>query len=259
MNPDTLVAVSCYAGDKFRVEQGLELYLSHECPIVLLSPADAPVSLDHPGISSRSSGVAGVEGQAHLDRWDDYFRILLTFPQKHFLICDSDAFCLSPQLPGRFYAEPEVFWSYHHPEGRPHTSPYPKVAYQSPMFISRANIEKLLSVDRRKVPAHPITPFQDWYLVALACESGVRCEHNFDGVSYMGWNGAVGQVEGMFRMGPEWRGEEMMVADVRQGVIFVHSVRHAPVIRRLVETRKEYLAAHPELTTDKFPATVLLN
>lgn len=245
MNPDTLVAVSCYAGDKHRVEHGLSTWLSHERPVVLLSPADATVSVDHPRVTSRSWGKRGVEGQDHLDRWDAYFRMLLEFPQNKFLICDSDSFCLSPKLPDRFYEQPDAFWSYHHPEGRPHASPYPKVAYQSPMFISRSNLEKLMQVDRAKVPAHPITPFQDWYLVALACESGVLCKHNFDGASYMGWNGAVGQVEGAFQMGPEWRGEDRMIADVFRGIVLVHSVRHAPVLQHLLWARQQYVMTHP--------------
>jgi hypothetical protein len=257
MNPDTLVAVSCYAGDKNRVLQGLDVWLAHECPVVLLSPADAPVWVDHPRVVRRSAGHRGVQGQAHLDRWDEYFRMLLEFPQNNFLICDSDSFCLSPKLPDRFYQGPDTFWSFHHPEGRPHTSPYPKVAYQSPMFISRANLEKLMSVDRAKVPAHPITPFQDWYLVALACESGVLCKHNEDGASYMGWNGAVGQIEGEFRMGPEWRGEDRMVSDVLAGTIFVHSVRHAMVLARLLQARRDYVARH-QLTPEESPATISL-
>lgn len=244
MNNDTLVAVSCYAGDKYRVENGLELYLHHQRPVVLLSPADAPVALDHPFIASRSAGIRGVEGPDHLARWDEYFRMLLAFPYNFFFICDSDAFCLSPKLPDRFYENPDVFWSYHHPDHRPRPEsyPYPRLAYQSPMFLSRASLEKMMRVDRAKVPCNSLTPYQDWYLVALAHEAGIKCAHNFDGVSYMGWNGDDKHtVVDTFAMGPEWRGEDMMVADVMKGVIFIHSVRHPRVIQRLVQARQDYL------------------
>ena len=241
MNPDTLVAISCYSGDTFRIENALSVGLltHHECPIVLLSPADAPGVI--PPFLSRSCGVRGTQGQESLDRWDGYFRMLLEFPQNNFLIIDSDSYCLTPELPKRFYDQPGVFWSYHCPEGRPHASPYPKVAFQSPMFLNREIIEKLLSVDRSKVRAHPITPFQDWYLVALACESGVEYKHNPDAISYMGWNGGPEFPTDNFDLDASYLGGDRMVADVLSGKILIHSVRHKYWLERMIEAHQEYL------------------
>lgn len=269
MNPDTLVAVSCYSGDISRVENALSvgLYLHHECPVVLLSPADAPVEIRHPQVVCQSAGVRGVEGQSSLDRWDLYFRKLLEFPQKNFLICDSDSFCLSPELPARFYKHPEVFWSYHHLDERLHASEYQKVAFQSPMFFNRETLEKMMEVDRAKVPCHPITPYQDWYLVALACEAGITCRHNQDAVSYMGWNGGgENSVVGGIHTGPEWRGADQMVFDVLHGKILIHSVRHLDVLKRVVEARQGYVwrirearAAHSNWRKDTGKTAKLLD
>lgn len=242
MNPDTLVAVSCYSGDTFRITNALEhgLLTQHECPIVLLSPADAP-GIVQPFLS-RSCGVRGTQGQDSLDRWDGYFRMLLEFPQNHFVIFDSDSYCLTPEFPKRWYDDPNIFWSFHHPEGRPHASPYPKVAFQSPLFINRANLERMLAVDRRKVRAHPITPFQDWYLVALACEAGITCQHNFDGVSFPGWNGGGENSNvGGFVSDSSYRGGDRMVEEVWDGKILLHSVRHKDMLQRVIDARRARL------------------
>ena len=246
MNPDTLVAVSCYAGDTFRIENALEhgLITHHECPIVLLSPADAPGVIQP--FLSRSCGVRGTQGQESLDRWDGYFRMLLEFPQEHFVILDSDSYCLTPEFPRRWYQEPDVFWSFHHPENRPHKSPYPKFAYQSPIFLNRRTLEKLLSVDRALVPCHPITPYQDWYLVALACEAGVTCKHNFDGVSFPGWNGGGENSNvGGFVSDKSYRGGDRMVDEVLDGKILVHSVRHKDMLQRVMDARRAYVRYNP--------------
>ncbi len=247
MNPDTLVAISCYSGDTFRIENALALGLltHHECPIVLLSPAALP-GVIQPYLC-RNVGPTGVWGQPSLDRWDLYFKELLKFPQNYFLICDSDSYCLSPELPRRFYKEPDVFWSFHHPDPRPHPSPYPKIAFQSPLFLSRSSIEKLLSVDRAKVPCHPITPFQDWYLVALTCECGnLEYRHNPDAVSFPGWNGGgANRVVDGFVSDENYRGADRMVDEVLSGKILVHSVRHREVLQRVVDARRAYVRFNP--------------
>ena len=242
MNEDTLVAICCYSGDQARVETALDLYLHHDCPVLTLSPADAPANILHPRVTNRSAGRNCYDGQACLDRYDAYLRIMLSFPQKYFLFNDSDSFCLTPELPRRFYDEPDVFWSFIHPECRPHTSPYPKVAFQPPIFLSRTSIEKLLSVDRAGVPCHPITPYPDWFWVALSCECGLGYRHNPDAVSFPGWNGGGANTNvGGFVSDENYRGGDRMVAEVLAGKTFLHAVRHPDVVRRVVEARREYL------------------
>lgn len=242
MNTDTLVAISCYSGDQGRVESALDLYLHHQCPVITLSPTDAPANIQHARVGNRQAGKNCYDGQQCLDRYDAYLRILLEYPQNYFLFNDSDSFCLSPELPRRLYQE-DVFWSFIHPEGRPHASPYPKVAFQPPLFLSRGAIERLLSVDRSKVPCHPVTPYPDWYWVALACECGLAYKTHPDGVSFPGWNGGgANSVVGGFHSDANYRGADQMVREVLSGKIFIHAVRHADVVQRLRVARQDYLA-----------------
>ena len=44
MNDNTLVAVSAYAGDLNQVQNNMPLYRHHQCPVVILSPSDAPIT-----------------------------------------------------------------------------------------------------------------------------------------------------------------------------------------------------------------------
>jgi hypothetical protein len=84
-NPDTLIAVSAYAGDKHQVENNMELYLHHGCPVVIFSPADSPIkSVTARGVHCQWHGRAGWIGKHTLERHILYLRALLTFPQKYF-------------------------------------------------------------------------------------------------------------------------------------------------------------------------------
>lgn len=196
----------------------------------------------HPRVTNISAGTNCYDGQANFDKHDEYFRILLKQPYEHFFVVETDSFCLSPELPKRFYQEPDVFWTYVHTEERPHKSPYPKIAFQAPWFYSRKTIERLLSVDRSKLQYHPATPYGDWFFMALCCESGVQFRHNLDGVSFMGWNAdGNDEVPERARVPSYWRGEDFMEEDVLHGTILIHSVRHLRVINRLKEARRQYL------------------
>jgi hypothetical protein len=242
MNPDTLVAVSCYSGDQQRVANALDLYLHHECPVVTLSPDDAPAKILHPRVENWHGGKNSYDGQKCLDKYDEYLGLMLKSPYKHFLFHDSDSLCLTPELPRCFYEEPDVFWSFNHPEGRPHESPYPKIAFQPPMFFSRAVIERLWSVDRTKVPCHPITPYPDWFFVALACEAGVLYKQTPNSVSFPGWNGggANANVAG-FVSDASYRGGDRMFDEVLNGATFLHAVRHPDVLQRVRDARRAFL------------------
>lgn len=241
MNDDTLVSVHCYQGDAELVREFMPQYLHHECPVVVLSPADSPVEID--GIDCRSAGKRGYFGQDSLDRQREHLKLLLTYPQHYFLLNDADSFCLSPELPAYLYKHENVLWSNEVPEGRPHASPYPKLGVHPPYFLTRKTIEKMLTVN---VPAHPITPFIDWYMLALACESGVGHAAFPDGRSFPAWrHGAIAETK---ELGHDFHHEEttsgvdgarLMASQVRSsGVIFVHSVKHAHVRDELVAAYK---------------------
>lgn len=174
VNPNTLVAVCCYQGDAHRVEHAFNLYTHHGCPVVVLSPENSPVTYASPGVESQYAGQVGYIGADTLTRQYEYLKILLTYPHEFFLINDSDSFCVSAEIPRKLYYESEdTLWSNMVVEPRPHASPYPKFAAQPPYFLARRSIEKILAVAGR-VFCHPITPYVDWWMLAVACEAGLK-------------------------------------------------------------------------------------
>ena len=236
-NAKTLVAVHCYAGDLDQVRNGLHVHQAHGCQVVIVSPTDAPVEL--PGADCIQAGLRGYTGQVTLDRQRAQLQLLLdTYPHEWMLLNDSDSFCLAPIIPEYLYRRTDVLWSNEVPERRPHPSPYPKIAFHPPYFAHRSVIEQLLTVD---VPAHPITPFIDWYMVALACEAGVRHAKFPDGKSMCAWrHGKLPKTELQdddfkhVQLDEGGRdGGAIMRQYVLRGANLVHAVKHADVLASL--------------------------
>lgn len=188
MNYRTLVAVCGYGptappskdwahdlkGDAFEIEAMLPFYEHHKCPVIILSPKDAPIKTMGPHIC-RHAGVRGYIGQVTLDRQRDYLKILLSYPSKWewFLLHDSDSVCFTPEIPGYLYEDKNIIWSNELDEPRPHLSVLPKIAMQPPYFFSREALVLMLSVSDR-IKAHPITPYVDHYMLQLACEAKLK-------------------------------------------------------------------------------------
>jgi len=172
MNEDTLVAVCCYDGDQTQVIHALRMYMHHECPVIAFSPTDSKAHINYPGVECRFVGKRAYIGQESLDRQRLHFEVLLSYPQKYFLLNDSDSFCLSAELPKALYLDAGVVWSNEVGEPRPHASPYPKIAMHPPYFFSRAALEKMYRASE-KIRAHPITPYIDWWTLAACCEAGL--------------------------------------------------------------------------------------
>jgi hypothetical protein len=172
MNDKTLVAVCCYDGDAHQVVRALPQYFHHDGPIIILSPEDSKVTI--PGIICRHAGKRAYVGADSLHRQLLYFRTLLGYNYNYFLLNDSDSFCVSAKIPERLYAEADngVVWSNEVTEPRPHLSPYPKIAMQPPYFFTRASMEKMMKVGQN-IPVHPITPYVDWFMVAMMSEAGL--------------------------------------------------------------------------------------
>jgi hypothetical protein len=170
MNPDTRIVSFCYDGDKNQVEMLLPHYLAHGCPVTIMSPDDSRAII--PGVDCRFAGRRAYIGQASIDRHRAHLKICLEYPEKYFLLNDSDSFCLSPELPARLYRDAEnTVWCGVIEESRPHASPYPKIAMHPPYFLTRETIQRLL--DASDVKAHPITPYLDWYWVALVSHAHI--------------------------------------------------------------------------------------
>lgn len=185
MNEGTLVAVCGYGptappktdwahnlnGDAFEIEALLPFYEHHKCPVIILSPEDAPIKSMGPH-HCRYAGRRGYIGQVTLDRQRDYLKILLSYPieLEWFLMHDSDSVCITPEIPRYLYEDKNTIWSNELKEPRPHLSLLPKIAMQPPYFFSRQALALMLSVSDR-IKAHPITPYVDHYMLQLTCEA----------------------------------------------------------------------------------------
>lgn len=110
-NPDTLVAVHCYKGDREQVVYTLPKYQHHGCPVLVLSPDDSRVKLA--GVRNKSAGQAGWKGLHTIERQIAHLRILADHPERYFLLHDADSVCLAEDLPRYLYdpANEHIFWS----------------------------------------------------------------------------------------------------------------------------------------------------
>jgi hypothetical protein len=223
------------------------MHLHHECPLVILSPNDAKADIRYPGVENRYAGKRAYIGQASLDRQREHLKILLEYPENHFLINDADSFCLDAKLPDYLYAEPDVVWSNQVTDGIPeHQATFPEgwphVAFQPPYFLSRKTIEAMLAV-ADQVTASPVMPFIDYYMVQLTMTAGlpwkrfekcVSCCISHDPVTKPILTPQEQSVySGGFQIGRQ---------HVQNGANFIHSVKDYKTAQILVEDHKLYLA-----------------
>ncbi len=252
MNHDTRIAVCCYEGDQHLVIHALGLYVHHDCPVVVLSPEDSKAEIRYPGVENRYGGKRAYIGQDSLDRQREHLRLLLEFPENHFLIHDSDSVCLDPRLPDYLYAEPDVVWSNQVfddiPEHQATFPPnWPHVAFQPPYFLSRKSIEAMLTV-ADKVSASPVMPFIDYYMVQLTMTAGLPWRR-LEGCCSCPIAGDPTRIisatdEATYRQGLEIGRNHART----KGAIFFHSVKDSRVAHVLLELRKQYLAEHGAVT-----------
>lgn len=258
MNPDTRVAVCCYQGDQHMVEEAMEFHKHHECPVTVLSPIDSPVVIE--GVDCAQGGGVGYIHQVSLDRQAEHLRLLLTYPENHFLINDSDSVVLTPELPAYLYEQPDTVWSNQvfddipehqatFPEGWPH------VAFQPPYFLSRKSIEAMLAVkDDPRVKATPVMPFIDYYMVQLTMVAGLPWAKFPDSISCP-ISVDLRKLHVSAR-DKETYGFGMQIAReaVSRGAVILHSIKNERAIRELIECRKDYLAGNPNPAPRVIPA-----
>ena len=231
MNKDTLVAVCCYRGDAHQVINALPEYLHHECPVVVFSPHDQPADIRYPGVESVNIGEAGYIGGVSIDRQRAHLEYLRSRPENFFLLNDSDSFCLSKEIPEHLYRYSQrTIWAGVVTEFRPHPSPYPKLAFHPPYFLSRNVIELMLG-SWHKIGVHPITPFIDWAMVAATCEAGL---------SYMPFLALehAPRTEVIFSDSDPWRILEHRIK--YHGMSFMHPIKTVEQLTLCREARKFY-------------------
>ncbi len=228
MNPNTLVSIHGYSGDQHQIEFMLPHHERHECPIVVMSPEDAPVYF----LRAASPplffhlGFRQHLGQIAIDRTRAQFSALLRFPYEFFLSNDADSICLAAELPDYLYEEEGVLWSNEVSDAvcpRAEGYTWPRMAFQPPYFFSREVIHKMLSVD---VPGDSDTPFVDWWIMAVAHAAGIKHRTFPHGIS----------------LPPNqdyWEGV-MDYAVTNRGAVFLHSIKRPEVLARMVAARKRF-------------------
>lgn len=243
-NPDTLVAVSAYVGDKHQVQNNLPLYLHHQCPVLILSPANAAITfVSDPSVHCQWFGEAGWIGPHTLTRHVLFLRALLKFPHKHFLFHDADSICLSPKIPQYLYDTPDIIWSNEVLDTNPGASLLPKIAMQPPYFLSRRTIEGMLNcvgnlptsyygpaVNPEGWPMPFPTECIDHFALQLAHGSGFQHRSYPDGASF-----ETASSQGL----------EIMAELVRnQGKILLHSVKSLAALDRLRVEHRTFCRTH---------------
>ena len=247
MRKDTLVVVHCYKGDAGLVKRHMPLYKHHGAKVLVLSPEDSPVRIR--GVECQHAGKAAYYGQDSLDRQREHLKILAQRPEKFFLLNDADSFCLSPEIPRYLYEQSDKVWSNEVVEWRPHSSPYPKIGMHPPYFLRRDTIQRMLRVaDRPEVLAHPITPYIDWYMVALTYEAELKHESYPDGYSFPAWK--FDHIPETKELGHNYkhkyvedgkvRGDDLVERQVSRGAVMIHSVKHKPVMDRLIAAHERF-------------------
>lgn len=242
MNESTLVAGFGYSGDANQIEVLLPYWEHHQCPIVIMSPTDAPIE-SMKGHICRSEGYRAYIGQKSLDRQWMQMRALLEFndkdgkPFQWFLLNDSDSFVFTEKLPDYLYHDKCIVWSnqvndFRQPgqvwENLPpwpddYHKGFPLVAMQPPYFLSRSAMERMVSV-ASSIKMCPICPFIDWYMVQLAVTAGLKHEGFRSGASCETSTGHGIAV--------------MSERILKYGATFIHSVKSKSSLDQLVAVYK---------------------
>lgn len=230
VNPETGVFVSAYAGDKHQVENNLEMYRHHGCPVIILSPANAPItSVYRSDVHCQWMGEAGWAGPHTLVRHRLFLEAMLKFPFTWYLMNDADSICLTPEIPRYLYQE-FACWSNEVADLNPGASHLRKIAVQPPYFFHREVLYAILAnadnlppsyygpVDGQPVPTHCI----DHYHMQLSVGSGHPLKNFSDGASF--------ETTSAF-------GLEQMAQAVRRGVRMIHQVKTREVLDRLLRER----------------------
>lgn len=235
MNPETAIAVSAYSGDLPQIEALAPCYLHHGCPVYVLSPEDASITAAQVPWASGviHAGKRCWAGPEAIERHGLFLRELQRLPFKFFLFNDSDSVCLKPRFPDYLYANPETHFSNEVLDTNPGPSLLPKIAMQPAYWLSRSVLNRLVEVIDRPAPSYlapgphgnlPVpTNCPDHLQVQLVYAAALRHENFKDGASF----------ETVSR-----HGLETMAQHVRlQGKNFVHSVKSAAVLDRLLAER----------------------
>lgn len=276
MNENTIVVVQCWAGDAHQVDELMPVWQSYGVPIVLMSPADAPVERDYPNVRCISAGKRGWSGEHTIDRQIEHWKIINSFDQEYVFYPDADSFFVDNEFPEYVYAD-AVFsnqlstydwWNrvYHYAfedqrEGERELQvrwaanfliEYAKTrkatiaemhalcpyVMQPPYWFSQSTMTRMIEAApaARERDDFPI-PFIDWYWPAVAKQSGVDARGwGGDGVS-LPLNHDGSQV-GTKNMALEFATQMLASGQGR----WIHSCKNGQTAELLIRERQKFLA-----------------
>jgi hypothetical protein len=138
---------------------------------------------------------------------------------------------------------------------------------QPPYFMHRDAMQKILSAaDKPEVRAHEITPYIDWWMVAISEESGTEHRTFPDGASFPAWRrNAISETQ---QLGHDFKheyiedgviaGDQFMLDRVRDGAIFLHSIKHPEVMDTLIEQYDRTHGRESHLVGRKHSVSILV-
>ena len=250
MNPDTRVVICCYAGDMHQLY--MPAYLQHACPVTVMSPEDSTASFALPGVDCAFAGKRAYIGQDSLDRQLAQLKLMLTYPESHFLIHDSDSLMLDPKIPDYLYEEPDHVWSNQVFDAIPEHQPFfphgwPHVAFQPPYFLSRKTIQAMVAASGHPFTvASPCMPFIDFYMVQLTMVAGLSWRRFNDCIScQITADPRLLEVPAAL-VGHYASGMQLATQAVRDsGANILHSVKDPNAAEYFLELRQHFLRVSP--------------
>lgn len=227
LNPRTLVTCHGYYGDSAQIRNMLRYQEHHQCPVVIMSPVDAPILRMGPHIC-RTGGQRAYIGQASLDRQFIQMRQMLEYPFEWFLANDSDSLCLSPEIPKYLYERPDALWSNEVSDLMHQRRPeytWPRFAAQPPYFFSRAVLEKIVATEGT-FTVDQQTPFIDWLMMAVAIAGEIPHLNYPHGVSCPS---------------SDYSSRRYMCDRIaNHGAVMVHSVKTPTALQEVVSARHQH-------------------
>lgn len=237
MNENTLVVVSAYAGDQHQVEDLFPVYRHHGCPILILSPTDAPIiqlSGNPDGVYYQQRGLAEWAGEKALDRHKSFLSLLSSLPYERFLFNDADSCCLSARLPNELWDG--SCWSNEVLDTNSAPSKLPKIAMQPPYAFNHDALQKLASVLESPATSYSTVTAEGELPVPTLCPDHLQLQLCH----------AAEVPHRNFLKGASWEtrselGISEMCRRVREGTIFCHSVKAPDRLHRLMAARMLFI------------------
>jgi hypothetical protein len=212
----------------------------HGCPVMVLSPDDAPITpaLVGPelsaGVDFRYVGKRAYIHQLSLDRQLLHLKEMYNDPRNFqwFLANDSDSVVLISELPRYLYSEQDTVWSNRICDRIPNRvrEPgyvWPELAFQPPYFFSRYALGKIIEAGEI-VKADPVTPFIDWCMMAWTVRAGLKHRPFPEGASC----GTPPKSDGL---------AHMTYIVTHEGKFFLHAIKDPESFHQIVYARLKHM------------------